>query len=345
MNASACTNMSSAGMEYAMCLEEADLSYFACPDLSLCNTSQSDGNVGLAFGLTIGAGLATTLGALLPFVPCIKRSNTQFLAIGLGLAAGVMLYVSFTEIWKKSRDNFCCVTPDHFDLAVTACFFGGILLTVLLDLIVDGLQKIDCGCCNVRLRARKRCCLGRQEEQVRSITASNGSIPLDKLDLRKDMTSSLGNGSIDQSQTSEQQLHSSTDTGSRQCVAITPDCASVSVASVAPSDNTINYGIVSVNELFSNSSLLRMNAVIPESAAEEVEREEKKEGEGLTTDSASSHVNVQVEQQVGNGVIRRRRPSYEEMVSLLLPPVAKLIIADSAEQGIVLVLYGRSPRP
>lgn len=299
MNVSACTN--TAGME---CMEE-DLSYMSCPDLSLCNVTQSDGNVGLAFGLTIGAGLATTLGALLPFVPCVKRSNTQFLAIGLALAAGVMLYVSFTEILTKSRDNFCCISPDHFDLAVTACFFGGILLTILLDLAVAGLQKVDCGCCDVRLKARKRgcvCCLGRRGGEKLTISAVNGSASLEKPDMQNDTShTSFGNGT-DPSPTSEQQLQPIIGTDSQYCTTITPDGASVSVNSVAPSDNTINYSAVSVNELISNSSLLRMNAVIPESAAEEVAREEegkKKEkeevGEKAETTGSAPHVNVQVE--------------------------------------------------
>ena len=147
MNSSLCSNFSNASVEYDLCLAEADLEGLDCPDLSLCHTTQPGDNVGLAFGLTIGAGLATTIGALLPFVPFIKRANTRFLSVGLGVAAGVMLYVSFTEIWTKSADNFCCVTPDHFGLSTTACFFCGILITVLLDLVVAGLQKIECSCC------------------------------------------------------------------------------------------------------------------------------------------------------------------------------------------------------
>lgn len=99
MNLSLCNNSSSAGMEYARCLEEAE-------DVTYSISSQSSGNVGLAFGLTIGAGLATTLGALLPFVPCIKLTNTRILSAGLAVAVGVMIYVSFAEIWRSSATKF-----------------------------------------------------------------------------------------------------------------------------------------------------------------------------------------------------------------------------------------------
>ena len=135
-------------------LNETCVDEVSCPDPAICN-SPTEGNVWLAFGLTIGAGMATTVGALLPFVPFIKRANTYFLTIGLSLAAGVMLFISFTDIWTKSRDNFCCISTAHFDLATTACFFAGILVTFLLDLLVGGLQKLECCYCTLC------CCAGK----------------------------------------------------------------------------------------------------------------------------------------------------------------------------------------
>lgn len=147
MNESACAGNASnqTATNSSQCLDEGD-PFESCPDPDLCVLTKSLDNVGLAFGLTIAAGMATSLGALLPFVPCVKRSNTHYLAAGLGLAAGVMLYVSFTEIWTKAKFNFCCASPAHADLATTACFFGGIMITIVLDLFVTLLQKMDCGC-------------------------------------------------------------------------------------------------------------------------------------------------------------------------------------------------------
>ena len=103
-------------------------------------------NLGLAFGLTILAGLATTVGAMLLFIPVIRRANTVILSAGLALAAGVMLYVSFTAILEESTESFHHSSASkHSKLATASCFFGGVLLTVLLDLLTTWLQKLDCG--------------------------------------------------------------------------------------------------------------------------------------------------------------------------------------------------------
>ena len=120
-----------------------------CPLPEVCDDQGGD-NVGLAFGLTIAAGLATLLGSFLPFIPCIKRSSKQWLACSLALAAGVMLYVSFTEILAKSSQYFCCDIPKHYDLVAVGSFFSGIILTVLLDALTKFLIKLDCGflCCH-----------------------------------------------------------------------------------------------------------------------------------------------------------------------------------------------------
>ena len=145
-----------------------------CPDPTVCvNTGSDNENLGLAFGLTIAAGLATTLGSLVPFIPCVRRSDTKYLAASLGLAAGVMLYVSFTEIFIKSQDQFCCISVTHYNLLTTSCFFVGILITVGLDALVKLLEKIDCGCC----KCRSTCYVtrGSQDIVVLSSTSSNHS--------------------------------------------------------------------------------------------------------------------------------------------------------------------------
>jgi ZIP family zinc transporter len=58
-------------------------------------------HVGLVFGLTRFAGLATGIGSALAFFA--KRTNTRFLSLSLGFSAGVMLYVSFVEIFVKAQ--------------------------------------------------------------------------------------------------------------------------------------------------------------------------------------------------------------------------------------------------
>ena len=128
-------------------------SYFEeCLDPSLCVVPNFEDNIPLAFGLTIAAGLATVLGAIPPLLPCIKHTNRKLLSGSLSLAAGVMLYVSFTEILLKSSNNFCCITSQHFTLATIGCFFGGILITVVLDSLVHLLERFD------QSTAKRKCC-------------------------------------------------------------------------------------------------------------------------------------------------------------------------------------------
>jgi ZIP family zinc transporter len=56
-------------------------------------------NVWFALGLTVFAGLATGVGSAIAFFG--KRTNYRFLSVSTGFSAGVMLYVSFVEIFYK----------------------------------------------------------------------------------------------------------------------------------------------------------------------------------------------------------------------------------------------------
>ena len=58
-------------------------------------------NVLIAFTLTLIAGLATGIGSLLAFFT--SRTNTKFLSFALGFSAGVMIYISFVEIFMKRK--------------------------------------------------------------------------------------------------------------------------------------------------------------------------------------------------------------------------------------------------
>lgn len=53
-----------------------------------------------AFGLTMFAGLSTGVGSLIALL--MGRSSVRFLAVALGLSAGVMIYVSFMEILPEA---------------------------------------------------------------------------------------------------------------------------------------------------------------------------------------------------------------------------------------------------
>lgn len=89
----------------------------------------------IAFLITLAAGLATVLGSALVFFQ--KTSNPRVLAFGLAFAGGAMVYVSLTEIFGKSIEQFSEVygAQQGFTYA-TFAFLTGLLLVVLIDLLI-----------------------------------------------------------------------------------------------------------------------------------------------------------------------------------------------------------------
>lgn len=103
------------------------------------STSVHD-NVGIAFALVAASGAATAIGAaLVLFRGCVQLGSTRLLAACLGLSAGVMLYVSFVEIFVKSRDAFedSGLSPGAAAAATTGAVFGGMLLVALLHGLLE----------------------------------------------------------------------------------------------------------------------------------------------------------------------------------------------------------------
>jgi ZIP family zinc transporter len=91
-------------------------------------------NVGVAFGLVIGAGLSTALGASVVFFPSVvKLASRRILASGLGLSAGVMIYVSLVEIFGSSTSAFQEAGHSEEDayLYSTLCFFAGVAVMLV----------------------------------------------------------------------------------------------------------------------------------------------------------------------------------------------------------------------
>jgi len=86
------------------------------------------GDIALAFGLTVFAGLSTGIGSALAFFA--KRTNTRLVSLALGFSAGVMLYVSFIEIFYKGRESLVARLGEAggYWTAVSA-FFGGFFLS------------------------------------------------------------------------------------------------------------------------------------------------------------------------------------------------------------------------
>ncbi len=89
----------------------------------------------LAFGLTLFAGLSTGIGSAMAFFA--KKTSTHFLTISLGFSAGVMLYVSFIDIFPKAREAMAVsLTASRASLFTTVSFFGGMIFIALIDQLV-----------------------------------------------------------------------------------------------------------------------------------------------------------------------------------------------------------------
>lgn len=89
-------------------------------------------NVLFAFGLTLLAGLSTGIGSAMAFFA--KRTNTRFLSVSLGFSAGVMIYVSFVEIFFKAKDSLSEALGDKMGTFYTVlAFFGGMIFIALID--------------------------------------------------------------------------------------------------------------------------------------------------------------------------------------------------------------------
>jgi ZIP family zinc transporter len=98
----------------------------------------AEGEVGKAFGMVCAAGLATSIGAGVVFSDrLIALANKKALAGCLGTAAGVMLYVSFLDIFAKSHDAYSEVhSPSKAYAYTTITFFSGFALYWLISVIV-----------------------------------------------------------------------------------------------------------------------------------------------------------------------------------------------------------------
>lgn len=85
------------------------------------------GNIGIAFLLTILAGLSTGLGGAIAYF--IKKPKIIYLCFSLAFSAGVMIYISFVELLPKA------IATSGQLLAITA-FFLGILFIGLIDIMI-----------------------------------------------------------------------------------------------------------------------------------------------------------------------------------------------------------------
>jgi ZIP family zinc transporter len=84
-------------------------------------------NVSFALLLTTLAGLSTGIGSAIAYF--IRKPNYSYLAVALGFAAGVMVYISFAELLKTSVEQVGFTTAN-------LGFFAGIGFIALLDILI-----------------------------------------------------------------------------------------------------------------------------------------------------------------------------------------------------------------
>lgn len=92
-------------------------------------------NIQLAFGLTLLAGLSTGIGGLLTLF--WKETNTKFLSFILGFSAGIMIYLSFLELFPEAERSIALEFGGQIaPWITTAAFFGGVFLVWAIDKLI-----------------------------------------------------------------------------------------------------------------------------------------------------------------------------------------------------------------
>ncbi len=93
-----------------------------------------------ALALTLFAGLATGIGSLIALVA--HRTNKTLLAFSLGLSAGVMIYVSFVELFAHAQESLIFDFGERLGvLYAVAAFFAGVGFIALIDFLVPSTEN------------------------------------------------------------------------------------------------------------------------------------------------------------------------------------------------------------
>lgn len=92
--------------------------------------------------MTTLAGLATLLGGFITFF--VKKNNIKVLSIGLGFSAGVMIFVSLTEILTTAEDLLRTYYPVKYHWMLFFGFIFGVIISKLIDeFIPDHVEEKD----------------------------------------------------------------------------------------------------------------------------------------------------------------------------------------------------------
>lgn len=92
-------------------------------------------NLLLAFLVTLFAGLATGVGGAI--VLFLKKTDMKFLSLSLSFSAGVMIYISFVEIFAKAKESLEYAYGYSQGLVFTTiAFFAGIVFIAVIDKLI-----------------------------------------------------------------------------------------------------------------------------------------------------------------------------------------------------------------
>lgn len=88
----------------------------------------------MALLLSTFAGLSTVIGGFVTFF--IKENSLKFLSFGLGLSAGVMLFVSLVDLYPNACEMLKNQMGENFVWLAIIFFALGILMAVLIDFFI-----------------------------------------------------------------------------------------------------------------------------------------------------------------------------------------------------------------
>ena len=92
--------------------------------------------------ITFLAGFATVIGGFITFF--VQKSNLKVLSLGLGFSAGVMIFVSLTEILETAQGLLQSYYPNRYHWLLFFGFITGVVIAKLIDeFIPDHVEEED----------------------------------------------------------------------------------------------------------------------------------------------------------------------------------------------------------
>ncbi len=92
--------------------------------------------------MTCLAGFATVIGGFITFF--VQKSNMKVLSLGLGFSAGVMIFVSLTEILSTAENLLKNYYPVKYHWMLFGGFIAGVIISKLIDEFVpDHVEEED----------------------------------------------------------------------------------------------------------------------------------------------------------------------------------------------------------